>query len=133
YSVVVSNTGPASSSGVVVTNRLPSGAAFVSASLDRGLGVTRSGSILTGDIGMLGSGETATLRVLVRPSAAAALTNSASVGRAEPEVYLGNNSVTNVTAAVGLVLAVNDVTVREGQNGVTNAVFTVSLSAASTQ
>jgi uncharacterized repeat protein (TIGR01451 family) len=132
YSVTVSNAGPTTSTGVLLTNRLPANATYVSSSIDHG-SLTLNGGTVVGNIGTLASGDVASLVIAVRPNGNGNLTNTAVVRRNEAEAYLSNNSLTNIVAAVGLALTVADTSIVEGHSGANNMVFNVSLTAASTQ
>lgn len=132
YSIVVSNTGPSSSTGVFVTNQLPPNATYISSSTDHG-SITLSAGKIVVDVGTLASGEAALTSVAVLPNGVGTLTNIAIARRNEPEIYLGNNRQTNLVSVITLGLSVYDAAVREGDSGATNLVFNVGLSAASTQ
>jgi uncharacterized repeat protein (TIGR01451 family) len=132
YSITVSNAGPTISTGVIMTNRLPANASYISSASDHGSLTTTSNQVVA-DIGTLGAGEVATVAIAVFPDGAGSLTNWAVVKRNESEVFLLNNAQTNVVTATDLGISVNDVALVEGHAGVTNAVFKVTLSAASTQ
>ncbi len=131
-SLIVSNTGPSTSSSVFLTNQLPAGAAYLDSFTEHG-SITIVGGTLVADLGSLTNHEAALVSITLHPNAVGSLTNVAFVSRAEPELYLNNNRRTNFIAAVDLSVSVADVSVREGHVGTTNAVFAVSLSAVSTQ
>ena len=59
YTVVVNNAGPSNGSNVVVTDTLPAGVTFVSASSDQGVTPTFSNGVVTLTIATLNSGATA--------------------------------------------------------------------------
>ena len=130
--ITLSNAGPTTSTGVKMTNQLPVNVTYGSAVTDHG-SVTQAAGRVIADIGTLTNGEVATIAVTVLPTGAGTITFSANAGRNEPELFLANNSQTMVVNATALGISVTDVVVQEGHNGVTNAVFIVSLSAASTQ
>jgi uncharacterized repeat protein (TIGR01451 family) len=132
YSLIVSNSGPAASTGVFLTNQLPANATYVSSTTDRGT-ISQVGSRIVADIGTLASGGTALVTIAVRPNAAVTVVNSAIVRRNEVEAYLANNAQTNSVAIVPRSLSAEPTFVREGQSGMTNAAFVVHLAPASTQ
>jgi uncharacterized repeat protein (TIGR01451 family) len=133
YTMAVSNSGPTVFHDVWLTNGFPTNAEWIGWTVDRGSVTPLGDTLLVHEIGPLEAGEVATLTVWVRPTNAVALTNFAVVTRSESEFYLPNNAATNVSQAVPLGLTVGDVAVKEGDFGLTNLVFHVSLSAASTQ
>jgi uncharacterized repeat protein (TIGR01451 family) len=132
FFITLSNAGPTLSTGVKMTNQLPSNATYGSAFTDHG-SVTEVAGRVIADIGTLTNGEVATVAVTVLPTGAGQITNSASAGRNEAELFLANNSQIAVVNATALGLSVTDVNITEGHNGTTNVVFIVSLSAATTQ
>ena len=98
YTLVVSNSGAADATGVMVTNILPAGATYISAETSQG-SCTESNGIVACDLGVLSGATNATLTItVVAPTAEIALTNSATVWRAELDPYLANNSVALTTA-----------------------------------
>ncbi len=97
YTVTVTNFGPAAASGVVVTDALPAGLSFVSATASQGA-ATNSGSLVTWTIGSLGAGSGAGLQLWVAASANATVTNVATVTASQSDNDLGNNSAAESTA-----------------------------------
>ena len=75
YTISVTNFGPSSASSVVVTDTLPLGVTFVSAS---GGGVNNSG-VVSWTLGTLANGQVSNLTVTVTAPASGSLTNTASV------------------------------------------------------
>ena len=67
YTITVHNGGAIAATGVKLTDRLPKGVTFVSATG----GVTPSDGVLTFDLGTLGGGAEATVSVVVVPEARA--------------------------------------------------------------
>jgi len=101
YSLAVSNAGPAVASGVTVTDALPSGTAFVSAT---GTGWTCGVSLgtVTCTRASLSVGPAPLISLAVTvPSAPGVLSNTASVSAAEPDPVTGNNSSTATTTVSG--------------------------------
>jgi uncharacterized repeat protein (TIGR01451 family) len=94
YLLTLRNDGPSATTGVVVTDALPAGLTFVSATASRG-SFDPTGGAWT--VGTLASGSSATLRVVVRIDAAGPITNSAEVtasSAADPDSTPGNASTT---------------------------------------
>jgi uncharacterized repeat protein (TIGR01451 family) len=105
YTLVVTNTGLVPAQGVVLTDPLPSGTSFASATASTGTLTTPRGnsSTVSWNVGTLNSGQSATLTVVVKVSAkaGATLTNAASVSSSSPDSNPRNNSasVTTLVAA----------------------------------
>ena len=94
---------------MTVTDTLPAGAAFVSASASQGTCIGTAP--VTCSLGSLASGTTATVTVKVRPSAAGTATSTASVTAAETDPVSANNTATAttaVTAAADLAVTKTD-------------------------
>ena len=78
YSIHVTNFGPSPAAGVVMTQDLPAGFTFVSATPSVGT-ATQSGGVVTANLGTLASGATATLTVVVTAKTSAIGTNTSNV------------------------------------------------------
>ncbi len=108
YTLVAKNNSTVvGATGVVVTDSLPASMKFVSATTSQGSLITPpvgSTGIVTGNIGSLGIGATATVTITVMSSAAGAITNSATVTGTEQDPSAANNtdSVTTTVNAVNL-------------------------------
>jgi|GEM_PF-1667883 len=76
YTVTVSNNGPNTSQGVVLTDNLPQNVTFVSASVQPS---TQSGNNLTFNLGNLENGQSTSINITVNPEAIGDITNTASV------------------------------------------------------
>jgi uncharacterized repeat protein (TIGR01451 family)/CSLREA domain-containing protein len=96
YTIVVMNAGPDPATGVVLTQALPSGATFVSATG----GALPVGDLLTFDLGTLAVAAAATVTIVVTPRAPGAITGTAAVtgNRADPNA--ANNQTPLVTTSV---------------------------------
>ena len=99
YTILVTNDGPNIATGVIVTDTLPAGAAFVTAGTTQGT-VSESGGVVTATLGELASGATATVTITVRPTAAGTLSNIASVAGQQPDPNPGNNTTPPVVTPV---------------------------------
>ncbi|QDT05954.1 Calx-beta domain protein [Rubripirellula lacrimiformis] len=100
YAITVTNNGPSTALGVVMTDTLPSGVTFVSGSDSLGTALTASGGIVTANGGDLASGSSVEFTVLVTVNALAvsSITNSVSVSTTTGESDIANNSSFAVTS-----------------------------------
>jgi uncharacterized repeat protein (TIGR01451 family) len=96
YTITVTNAGPSTASGVVVTDTLPAGAVFVFAS---GGGTTNAG-IVSWSLGSLSAGQTSNLTLTVISPASGTLTNTASVSSPTGDPNPTNNTSPPVTTTV---------------------------------
>ncbi len=96
WTLSVVNHGPSDATGVVVTDTLPAGVTFVSASS----GCTESGGTVTCTVGDLADGASATLDIVVTvdPSTTGTLTNTASVSADQNDTDTTNDSDDEDTA-----------------------------------
>jgi uncharacterized repeat protein (TIGR01451 family) len=101
FSLAIANNGPAGATNVVLTDTLPTGATFVSASP----GCTHNAGTVTCAIGALASGASVQVQVVIQPTAAGGATNFASVAAAEADPLSFNNAsalAIQVSAAANL-------------------------------
>ena len=96
YTVVVTNNGPTRARDVTVTDVLPTGVTFVSATPSQGI-ATSAGGVLTARLGDLRVGQTATLQIMVRPTAVGTLSNTVTVRSAETDAEPQDNTATVTT------------------------------------
>ncbi len=109
YVVTVANAGPSTASAVSLVDTLPAGATVVSIVPSAGTDSVMNG-IATASFGDLASGSTATLTIVVAPTAAGTFADSATVG--SPTVDpVGSNNSASATATVVLPSADLAVTV----------------------
>lgn len=106
----VTNAGPNTASGIVVTNRLPSGFGLVSVS-PATASASLSGTNLIWNIGTLASGSATQLLATVRPTIAGSFSLSATVSGSVNDTNAANNSVTNSIDVVSFLPADLTVTV----------------------
>lgn len=100
YTLNVTNNGPDVAANVVVTDTLPSGATFVSATASTG-SCAGTGPV-TCNLGNLAGQARATITLLVRPAATGTLTNRATVTSATADSEANNNTATQETRVVTL-------------------------------
>jgi uncharacterized repeat protein (TIGR01451 family) len=104
YTLTITNSGPATSSAVLLTDTLPSD--VMVAGVDPGAGATctqPTGQVRC-NLGDLANGATKTVTITVTPTAIGTLVNNAAVGSATLDPNNANNSddaTTTVTAAIG--------------------------------
>ncbi len=146
YTITVTNDGPSTATNVVMTDTLPTGVTFTSATSSQGT-VANNAGVVTGTLGTLAPNASATITLIVGVNAATrgTITNNASVQATEPEVTTTNNSASqetvinaNVDLAITKVDSVDPVTAggalsytivvtNNGPSSATNVVVTDTL------
>jgi uncharacterized repeat protein (TIGR01451 family) len=126
-SIVVTNSGPSSATGVTVTSRLPPELNFVAASAAGGC--ARAADSVICSIGTLAGASASTVTVTSVVTQTGLATNRVTVERAEPDGYPPNNQAENVVTLGPTRLVVEDASVTEGDSGSIPLVFTVRLAA----
>jgi len=97
YTLAVTNKGPGTAVGTVLTDNLPAGVRFISATPSRG---SCSGtSTVVCNLANLEKGGSATVVIAIAPTAASTLINSAKVMSSVPDINPADNSATNTTRA----------------------------------
>jgi uncharacterized repeat protein (TIGR01451 family) len=91
YTLTVNNNGPHAASGVTVVDQLPPSVTFVSATPTQGI-CGESGGTVTCNLGTIGMGGTATIDIVVNPTVAGTITNTASVSASTPDPNGNNNA-----------------------------------------
>jgi uncharacterized repeat protein (TIGR01451 family) len=99
YTFAVTNYGPWVSSNVTLTDTLPTGVAFVSATAQQG-SCAHDNGVVTCNLGSLASGGSATAAITATATATGALTNTATVSGSGTDPNPGNNSATATTTVV---------------------------------
>jgi uncharacterized repeat protein (TIGR01451 family) len=95
YEVKVANIGLGPVTGVSMTNTLPPGVSFVSATNTQG-SVAHAGSLVTANLGTLNPGATATIWISVLPAAEGEISNVVSVACNQFEPNVANNTATDI-------------------------------------
>lgn len=99
YTLVVSNAGPVVATGVALTDVLPSGLTFVSATSTLG-GCTHSAGNVACALGSLNVGGFATVTINALIGIEGSIQNTATVGGNQIDVVPGNNSFTLIASAL---------------------------------
>ncbi len=121
YTLQATNYGPSNATAVTVSDTLPAGVTFVSATASQGTTNFTNG-VLTVDVGNLadGAGATTTVLVTIAPGTTGVLTNTATITGNEPDPNLANNTSTvttqvNAQADLAIVKAATPNPVEAGQ------------------
>ena len=96
YTVQAINSGPADATNVTLKNTLPSGVSLVSANISQS-GCTQANLVVTCTLSKFVSGDSATLKMVVVPSAAGTATDAADISGTESDSLIGNNNATHST------------------------------------
>jgi uncharacterized repeat protein (TIGR01451 family) len=110
YSIVAANGGPSDASAVTVTNPVPAGASFVSATPSQGSCAQLAG-IVTCALGTLAPGATATITLVVTATSVGTVTDTATVATTTTDSNAGNDTdseETTVTPAADLRITKTD-------------------------
>jgi uncharacterized repeat protein (TIGR01451 family) len=132
YTVTVSNSSSSSiATGVVLTDVLPAGVTFVSASAPMGTPTAQSGDFVTASIGTLNPGASASVifNMTAGPSGIVPVTDIASVTSALPDPNLSNNVMsasTTVTPQADVSVTITPPAVSPAVEN-QNATYTVTV------
>src|SRR5207244_4328347 len=100
YTLTAKNNGPDAATGATVTDTLPSGVGFTSATSTQGTCTNASGTV-TCAVGSLASGASATITInATAPAAAGTITNTATVKGNEPDPNAANNTASATTQVI---------------------------------
>lgn len=99
YTITVNNAGPGPATGVTVTDVLPPGSTFVSATPSQGS--CNGTTTVTCNLGTLANGASASITLTVTmPAAAGPLSNTATVSSSNPDPNPANNSSTATVTVI---------------------------------
>ena len=96
YTITVKNNGPQSAQSVKLVDTLPGGLTYLSTTTSRG-SCSRSGAVVTCQLGTLASGATATIKICVKTTVAGTVTNTAVVSSSTSDPNGANNTDTEAT------------------------------------
>jgi uncharacterized repeat protein (TIGR01451 family) len=99
WTIVVTNNGPDSDTGVTIADPMPAGNSFVSASSSQGS--CTGGAILNCTIGDMAAGAKVTITLVTTPSVAGTQTNTVNVAGNRPETNTSNNTATATVEVTG--------------------------------
>jgi uncharacterized repeat protein (TIGR01451 family) len=131
YSILVTNIGPNSATGVTLTNTLATNLVFVSVTTTHG-SCANNGRIVQCDLGTIAGGTGAMVTVEVVPATAGLTVSQASVQRAEPDANAANNAIAISTLVTQPAITISDVSITEGDAGTNDVTFVLTLTPAST-
>ena len=104
YNLSVTNNGPVAATGAMLTDTLPAGTTFVSASPSQGTCSNPAPGTITCSLGALANGANATVAIIVTvnssTSCGATLTNTAEVTSNEPDPTSSNNIASADTSVI---------------------------------
>lgn len=128
YTLTVTNGGESAATGVTVTDGLPASATFVSATPSQGT-CTGTGTV-TCTLGILASGGSATVSLVVRPTVLDTLTTTVTVSANEPDLVPANNTATtSVTVNDPIAPAISTFTINFGASITNSPNLNLSISA----
>jgi uncharacterized repeat protein (TIGR01451 family) len=96
YRIRVRNNGPQAAQSVQLTDTLPGGVTYQGALASAG-SCSRSGNVVTCNLGRIRSGDTVTVYIAVRPTQPGTISNTATVSSSTSDPVTGNNTDTEVT------------------------------------
>jgi uncharacterized repeat protein (TIGR01451 family) len=106
YTITVTNHGSDDATGVMLTDTLPAGVTFNSATPSQG-SCMEAGGLVTCDLGSLANGASATVTITVTPFAVGTIVNTVSVTGNEDDPDPSNNTDTEETTVVPLAISID--------------------------
>jgi uncharacterized repeat protein (TIGR01451 family) len=100
YTIVVTNNGPDGATGTSLSQNLPPGVTFGSASPDQG-SCGQAAGVVSCNLGALAVGQSTTITVTVIPTTPGTITSTVSVSSNEADSNLSNNADATVTLVLG--------------------------------
>jgi uncharacterized repeat protein (TIGR01451 family) len=102
YTIVVTNNGPSTATGVTMDDQLPKNAGFASAATTKGSCTAKpSRSMVTCALGDMAAGTSAIVTIVVKSPTKGTITNKASVtATSPPDPNTGNNTATATTTVL---------------------------------
>ncbi len=107
YTIVVSNNSSTVATGVLLTNKLPASATFVSAIASSGT-VTQSNGVVTVNLGSVANNSAVTIVIRAMPSQPDVLINRTSVTSVEPDGNPGDNVAYTLALSEVLITSVQE-------------------------
>jgi uncharacterized repeat protein (TIGR01451 family) len=101
YTIIVSNLGPSTATGVTLTDTMPKNAGFGSASSSQGTCAPKPHTqTVVCSVGTLASGASVTITITLKPTKKGAFTNTATVTLTSPNDPVSGNNTASVTTQV---------------------------------
>ena len=104
YSITVRNNGPQTATNVGLTDTLPPGALFISATT----GCTHSANVVTCTLGTMANAASSLVTIVIRLPNVGTAINNASVTSAVPDPNSANNSDADTTTVLATLVAAGD-------------------------
>lgn len=127
YSYSIANNGPWTATGITISNQIPAGTSYVSATSSQGTYNIVNGALIC-NLGTLVTGASANFSINLRADSIGAITNQAALSLSQIDPILTNNVSTAVTSVTGQPsVIIGDATANQGANR-TSISFLVLLS-----
>ncbi len=117
YTLIVTNNGPSSATGVVLTDTLPSALTYVSGTSTSGT-VSHADQVVTVNVGNLASGQSATVTLVAQIDSqfSGTITNEAQVTGNETETNTNNNTASEPTVIQELLSSISGAVYLDADN-----------------
>lgn len=110
YSILISNIGKVSATGVTITDSLPSNASFNNVTSSQGT-CSYNGGILACNLGNISRGSFVLVTILVTPNTTGSINNTVSVSSTESDQNSSNNSSTVTSSVISSTANIADLQV----------------------